>query len=135
MNDLLNIRGSILIEGIAITTVASLAIFINLELCRKIWFSQSLHWAAFDMVRTQVMGKSLYFSKSRAYDFWESAWSRQWSDFLKLRHRHWPDFGLRQGWSSTIRLRYPSFLRIPMKNFTKHHFEVTETCRFPYLRH
>jgi len=128
-----------ILQEAAITLfILSLAVGMNLELVRRAQYEVLFRHACFLYVRERSLGSGLAKSRHAVFTFLETAlgYRKTRSVFIGL---HLDEVRVAQGLEAKVHYRYPSlvqFLYQFRKNngaeltFRKHHFELTETCRY-----
>lgn len=121
-------RGAILFEAVFSLMVVMAVMVLNLELIRRIQLEIVFHHGSFLAVRERILGESDSAARRLVGKLWRSALGEagQWH-FARSDHRE------REGRDSLVRSsssRYLAFLPFRETGLTKHHFEVTEACKF-----
>ena len=122
-------RGSVLVEGLAVLSLCLMSVVVNFELIRRVRFEVVFHHAAFLTARFRMFGLGAREARGKATEFVESALGDvpRNEGTLDVEENRF-----QENLESLWRLRYPAFLRFPYEGQTKHHFEVTKKCKFPY---
>ena len=123
-------RGSVLVEGLAVLSLCLMGVVVNFEMIRRVRFEVVFHHAAFLTARFRMLGLGTREARGKAWEFVESALgeiAREGEGTMTIEERRF-----QKSLESRWQLRHPAFLRFPYEGRTKHHYEVTKKCKFPY---
>lgn len=115
-------RGGILVEGVLTVASVGLAVALNVELARRAWKEVLLHHGAFLSAREEALGGVT--KSSRFFDL-----ARERGAFVEVER-----VSSSEGVTAKAHQRFPSLVRFDFGRGSKHHFEVTHQCTFPYSR-
>lgn len=122
-------RGSILLEASIALCLLVFAVGVNLELVRRAHSKVLFEHSCFLYVRARALGTGVVQSRKQVFHFLEHAlgYQRTRSIFIGL---HLEEELVTDGIEARVHYRYPSLLRFPYRGQQKHHFELTEKCKF-----
>jgi len=103
----------------------------NLDLIRKTQYELLFHHASFLWVRYRALGSGEREAKKAILRFLRTALDRDGGEKIQKRleiQTNPTEYGV----EARLHYRYPLLLSFPWRGQTKHHFEVTKTCTFPF---
>ena len=127
-------RGAVLLEAAATLLTTLAAALLGVELVRRAHLEVALHHGAFLLARNQVLGLGPARNRAELFRWLRRALGdaagRRVAGALAV------DVPPAPGGRARVHLRYPQLLRFAWDGGrrgreTKHHFEVTKSCRFP----
>lgn len=124
-------RGSVVVEGVLTLFLITLACVLNTELVRRAHYEVLLHHGAFLLVRGRALGKSNARVRAEVRDLLQKALGAERGKNLS-RLLDVEESAVGKGMEVKVHYRYPSFLRFRYGRGTKHHFEITKPCKFPF---
>ncbi len=126
----INKKGAILVEATIVLFNVALVIFLHFELIRRSYFEVLMHYGAFTMVRLRAFGYSKESSNNIVKNIFIKAFDekRGLKFYSKIKRS---EELVSRGLEAKFWVRYPTLLRFPYKNQTKHHFEITRKCIYP----
>ena len=122
--------GQVLVEASAILTLVVGSVWINLELIRRAQLDLLLHHCAFLAARSRMLGVTVAETRREVRHFMEESWGRA-GERLWRQTDYSEEFTERGGWVR-LHARFPSLWSIQNEEITKHHFESTRKCLFPF---
>ncbi len=123
-------KGSILIEAVFGLSAVLGSVWINLELMKRAQLDLLLHHSAFLAVRAKALGATSSNARAQMRLLFERSWGaagdRLWreTDYLEEASR--------EGGRIKLHARFPSLWSFKNMKLTKHHFESTRSCLFPF---
>src|SRR5262249_1163511 len=121
-------HGVVTLEATLTLLPVLLALFLGLELIRRARVAVALHHGAFLPARDAVFRRSPGSRHQRLHRWLANSLggkTRAASVAADIA-------GRRSGVEARLHYRYPALLSFPWKQGRKHHFEVTQTCLFPW---
>lgn len=126
MKGFLSCRGQLVVEAVVTCLILTLALGLSLELVRRAHRETAGHWVSFVSARQRALGLSTRDQLRRNREFLNRAGVAEGDlDFRET-------FNVSGSLMFRTWMRYPALFRFPWNQWTKHHFEVTNRCPFPF---
>lgn len=126
-------RGSVLVEGALLLVLASFAIILQIELCRRIWVGIVVQVSAFESVRAAVLGFPANKSELESASLLRSTLPFVPENSITSSARK--EIKISQNQSKALirrHVRYNALVPIESPSIRKRNFEVTQACSFPF---
>jgi len=119
-------RGSVTLEGGAALLLVAFVLVAQAEICRRVQRMVLVARGACLCARSMALGGSGKGCDAELARLVGKG-GTQASNGLRAKSREGA-----AGLDVTVTWRYPALVAFPWKGGSKHHMEVSETCRFPY---
>jgi len=123
-------NGQVLIEASCALALVLGTVWLNLELVRRAQLDLLLHHASFLGARARAMGAPVREARWQMKTFLTNSWGRAGEKLWRATD-YTEDFTDRGGWVH-LHARFPSLWSFRGEGLTKHHFESTRKCLFPF---
>ncbi len=119
------------IEALTVLLTIFLAVAFHVDIIRRAQFGVTLQNGAFFLARSRALGDGWKRSRSELRSSLLRSLGERKGDAVS-RAIDVTEEAVPDGLEASIHYRYPAVMRFPYARGAKHHFEMTEKCRFFY---